>query len=313
MRVNARPAGRKLADEEELGRVLTLPLALQLPELEARGLPRVGVLILQNSCENSCFFCANAGVTSMPEGAVTGRAEIDEWIDGARGVRVDRICIGGTEPALHPALEHALQRLADIAVGPVEVMTSGIRLSQPGAARRWAQLGVSSVAIPLYGATAPTHDEVVGRPGAFELTLGGIDAARAAGLEIRVHTLALRRTSAELSALSALVRERTGNALAIGPPRPKVDVWNWSVEALTPAELEEATAGVDVTLVGYPACVGEEHGRGAAAVIEIYFRGARRVFGEECARCAARPSCPGVFAAELERGLRLKPRATPSA
>jgi molybdenum cofactor biosynthesis enzyme MoaA len=300
------------AEDETWRRVLVAPLREQLREFAARGLPRTGVLILQNACENSCFFCANAGVTRPPESAVTRLEHIERWLEEARGVTVDRLCVGGTEPALHPAFEAALRGLSSAKLGPVEVMTSGLRLAEPGVAERWAELGVRAVAVPLYAATARLHDEVVGHRGAFELTLAGLDNARAAGMDVLVHTLALRRTACELAALGALVRTRYASRLALGAPRPKPGVWHWEAEALTASELEQQPPELDVSLVGYPHCVGRGNTRGAAAVIELYFQGSRREYASECARCLDRPSCPGVLSAELMRGFVTLPRLAPA-
>lgn len=295
-------------EDETWRRILLAPLREQLREFEARGLPRAGVLILQNACENRCFFCANAGVTHTAENAVTRLEHIERWIDDARGVDVERLCVGGTEPALHPAFEDALRGLTSAKLGPIEVMTSGLRLAEAGVAERWAALGVRAVAVPLYAATARLHDEVVCHPGAFERTLAGLDGARAAGIDVLVHTLALRRTAAELPALGTLVRERYASRLALGAPRPKPSVWQWETEALTAAELEQQPAELDVSFVGYPLCVGRGKPRGSAAVIELYFQGSRREYAPECARCLERPSCPGVLSAEVTRGFVPLPR-----
>ncbi len=288
-------------------RVLTSSAADQVREMVARGLPPVALLFLHNACESRCYFCATAGVTDPAPESITRTDDVLRWIEGARDVVVERVCIGGTEPALHPAFESALRALGSRGV-PIEVMTSGLRLGEPGVARRWRDLGVRALAVPLYSATSEVHDAIVGTPAALERISRGLDAARAAGIEVFVHTLALTRTLPELDALATMTAHRWGSRLAIGVSRPKAGVWSWDAEAPTLLELERAIADLDVSLVGFPRCVSREKPRASATVIDLYFRTTRTVFGDACADCLDRARCPGVLAEELGRGVTLRPR-----
>ena len=277
----------------------------QIAALAVRGFGRTAILLLQNACESRCFFCASAGTTRMPANEVTTVARVDAWVADAQRLMLDRICVGGTEPALHPAFERALESLAGHA--PVELMTSGLRLATPGTARHWFELGVRSVAVPIYSTRASAHDAVVDTSGALERVSAGLDAARDAGIEVYVHTLALKRTLSELDALAATTRTRWSTRLAIGVSRPKAGTWSWSDEAATWSELELAASSLDVSLVGFPHCVLRGKPRGAARVIEAYFRTTRTAFASECGACSDRPDCVGVMDEDLARGMKLDP------
>jgi molybdenum cofactor biosynthesis enzyme MoaA len=290
--------------------VLGSPLSVQLAAMDARGLPRAGLLFLQNACENRCFFCASPGVTEMPAHAVTTEAQALAWIEAARGIAVERVCIGGTEPALHPALERCITELRRAGFDAIELMTSGLRLGELGIARHLATLGVTAVAVPLYAADTALHDAVVGHPSAYERTTRGLDAALGAGMRVEVHTLALRRTLAALPALAREVHARWGGTLAIGPSRPKPGVYAWADEAPTADELEQALEGVEhVSIVGLPLCVAPSLPRASAAVIQLYFRSTRTELAPSCASCNRRTECPGLVAAELARAPRVRPFA----
>lgn len=287
--------------------LLGAPLARQLPRLEALGLGRTGLLFLQNACENRCFFCSNPGTVHVDEDRLTRAADVDAWIASAAGTQLERVCVGGTEPMLHPHFDATLAGLHAAGLSPIELMTSGLRLAEPARARQLRAWGVRAVAVPLYAAEAALHDEVVGSPGAFDRTLRGLDAAHRAGIEVLVHTLALRRTSRALPALATLVGERWGSRLAIGPTRPKQGVWDWHADAATHAELAAAVRDLDVSLVAYPPCVAPGQARGAARVIDLYFRTTRMAHAAPCAGCSRRGSCAGVVAAELERSPQVVP------
>lgn len=284
----------------------------QVAALAARGHGRTAVLFLQNACESRCFFCASPGVLTPAADTISRVADIDAWIADARGAALGTVCVAGTEPARHPHFEAALEALAGVGGPAIEVMTSGLALSEPGTARRWHERGVRSVAVPLYSADETSHDGVVGTDGAHARVLAGLDAANENGIEVFVHTLALRRTLEELPRLAAMTRDRWNARLAIGIARPKTDAWSWAEGAASHDELARAVHSLPVSLVGFPGCVAPETPRGAARVIDLYFRTTRTSFDAVCDGCGVRPSCPGALPEELARGARLvrQPPAT---
>lgn len=288
-------------------------LSDQTAMLAQWGLPRSGLLLMMNACENRCFFCANEGVMDPPASMITRWSRVVTWLDANRSSGVERLCVAGTEPALHQDFYRALERAGEVGFQAIEVMTSGLQLAPPGAAERWAALRVRTVAVPLYGSSAAVHDSVVGRE-AFERTVAGLDAAHRAGIEVRVHTLALTRTLDHLGALARFVRERYGTRLSLAPVRPKEALFDYATEAPDLDALGRAVAAAgDLALVGFPACLAPDTPRGAALVIRLYFRGQVTGYATACEGCPARQSCPGIVLAELPRAVVYPTRVTDGA
>ncbi|MFO0572307.1 MAG: radical SAM protein [Polyangiaceae bacterium] len=298
---------RENYEEPRVLALLAATLAAQQPTLASWGVGSTGVRLVMNACESRCFFCANPGVTNPPPSAITPWSELERWLEENRSLRLRRLCLVGTEPARHPDFERLLERARDVGFEELELMTSGLRLAEPGEAERWAERGVVTIASPLYAEEAELHDQVVGHA-AFERTVAGLSSARAAGIEVRVHTLALRRTLGRLPRLAAFVRERFGTRLALAPVRPKEQLFDYAREVPSWDALEAALDGEpDLSLVGFPLCLAPHVTRGAATSIELYFRGQARRWLLECEPCAERERCGGVLAAELVAA-RVRPR-----
>lgn len=265
--------------------------------LAAWGMPGVQVLMLMSSCEGRCFFCAQPEVLDMPAHMVTRSEAALAWVGATEAGPGDRLLVGGTEPATHPVLLDAVRTARGRGFGRVEVMTSGVRLGSE--AGRWAEAGVTAVCVPLYASDAARHDAVVRVPGHHARVTAGLDAARAAGIEVAVHTLALRATLDDLPKLADEVRRRWAARLAVAPLREKERLFVYGDEAPTLREVEAAVRAADVTLTGFPACVAPEVPRGAPGIIAVYFRGQRTVKAAVCEACSVAEACPGVVPAHL--------------
>lgn len=250
------------------------------------GLAPATIALLVNSCELRCFFCANPGTVAVPRSEVTPWERLRARVE-ARPEGVRTLLVGGNEPLLHPDYDRLLAAAREAGFERIEVMTSGLRPVR----------GVEAVAVPLYAADAGTHDAIVGS-GAWDRVVAGLDAAVAAGIEVRVHTVAMQRTLPGLGDLAQLVHDRWGTKLSVAPLREKAEVFRYDDEAVP---LDQLQLDGPITLVGFPACVAPHLERGAAPIIEVYFRCQKREHAPICAGCSARERCPGVVAAELAR------------
>jgi len=287
-------------EDAAVHRFMAANAAQQVEIMQTWGMPPAVTLILVNACENRCFFCANAGVTSVPAGDLTPWDRVRAHLDG-RPEGVTTLLIGGNEPTLHPDFDRALAHAHAVGFTHVELMTSGLQLSAAQLAR-WQPLGLSTIAVPIYAAQADLHDAICGTR-CFDRLVEGLDRAFAAGIQVRLHTLALRRTAAELAPLAALATERWQAQLAVAPLRDKAGLFVYDEESVAPAELEALVHALpaEVSLVGMPACVDPGRARGSAHVMNIYFRTQLRRFHAVCEPCEAREGCPGVVAARLDR------------
>jgi len=218
-------------------------------------------------------------------------------------VGLKRLCIGGTEPTTHPDFQRALMLAQDVGFEQIELMTSALALATPGTAQRWAEAGIHTIATPIYSASAQAHDAVLGTPTHTQL-VAGLDAARAAGLTVKTHTLAQRRTLPGLGELARMCMQRWQSTLCLAPARPKDAVWSFDTEAPSLSEVSAAIQAIPpglLTLTGWPSCLRPDQSRAAAQVIELYFRGQQRSFDAVCEPCTDQGRCPGVVSALLRR------------
>jgi len=284
-------------EDDAMAEVMAAPLAQQLSRFAEWGFPRVGLLILMSACQGRCFFCASPAVTAPGPDIVTPKERALGWLEDNRGLGVEDLCLGGTEPPTHSAFRITLERARDVGFTRVQLMTSGLPLADPGVAANWYALGIRSVTSPLYAANAAGHDAVVGVPGQFERVVRGLDAAVAHGIRAHVHTLALRRNLDQLRELAELSLARWNARLAVAPLRAKDEVFVYASEASSYSELERAIHGAPLSLVGFPSCVAPEVPRGAALLIQLYFRAQRTELDAVCDACSVRAGCPGLVAA----------------
>jgi hypothetical protein len=271
-------------------------LAEQASTLAEWGLPRAGLLILMSPCENRCYFCAQPAVTHPPPEDWTPPERVGALLEQNRSLGLDRLCIGGTEPLTHPSFTDALRQAKDVGFSDIELMTSGLRLAQPGVADAWRDAGITRIAVPIYSADREVHDGVCGTR-CHTTLIDGLDRAQSAGLHLSLHTLALRRTVSGLPDLSRLCQERWSTSLALAPARPKDGVWDFESEAPSLAEVGAGIRDIPsthLTLMGWPACFEADRNRGGSLVMSLYFLGQARVHAAVCTDCSARSRCAGL-------------------
>lgn len=295
-------SGREVGSEDaEVRAFLVADVASQARQMAAWGVAPAVLLILTNACENRCFFCANAGTTAVPPERFTRWEDIAARLR-ARPEGVTRLFIGGNEPMLHPRFGDALVLAKASGFTSIELMTSGMQLADASARAAVLDAGLADVAVPIYAAEAGLHDAIC-QTACWDRLAEGLDAVRAAGVRVWVHTLALRRNRDALAPLADLVRDRWGGALAIAPVREKAGLFGWREEALSLSEMGMLCQGLppDVTLVGWPSCLDRGRPRGSASVMDLYFRTQLRTFAPACDGCLDRPTCPGVVDAQLRQ------------
>jgi pyruvate-formate lyase-activating enzyme len=264
------------------------------------GLPITRVLILYNACGFRCFFCESAGTSSREDSRSTAWSQIEAHLSPAQPSEDGRLIIAGNEPLLHPDFERILERAETQGFTNIHLMTSGTWLSNPDDLARWISAGLRSIAVPIYALTPELHDEIVGAKAHAQL-LEALDLAHASGVEIHLHTLALKRTEHELLALAELASRRWKSLLSIAPLREKEGQFRWVSEAMSLSDVDRfigtLAADAPVRLVGFPACVGRGWPRGAAACTSVYFMAQGRTFAEVCSGCQDKPDCLGVVQA----------------
>jgi pyruvate-formate lyase-activating enzyme len=264
------------------------------------GLPVTRVMILYNACAFRCFFCASAGTTFRDPEDRTGWGAIQQHLGPAKPEEEGRLILAGNEPLLHPDFERTIALASRQGFDNIQLMTSGNLLGDEAALKRWVAAGLRSVAVPIYSATPALHDEIVGEA-AHQALFQALDMAHSLGVNVHVHTLALRRTAGEISALAELTQRRWRTHLSIAPIRDKEGQFDWASEALSLVEfnqmLDELPSAVPICLVGFPTCVGRGRPRAAADTVSVYFMTQARRYAAICDGCEDRPACPGLVEA----------------
>ena len=276
------------------------------------GFPPTRVLILYNACGFRCFFCASAGTSGRKDSDRTGWSQIAEHLAQARPEEEGRLIIAGNEPVLHPDFERILVLAGERGFTNIHLMTSGTWLANSTDMERWVRAGLRSVAVPVYALTPSLHDEVVGSEAHGRL-FAGLDLAKESGVDVHLHTLALKRTVSEFLPLAELAHSRWGSLLSVAPLREKEGQFDWESEAMSLVEINEwihtLPMGAPIRLVGLPSCVGRGWPRGAAHSISVYFMTQGRSYAAPCGSCSERAGCPGVVQAFIryhgERGIAL--------
>ncbi len=271
----------------------------QLAWLRARGLPDATLLALHNACQQRCFFCAGPGTSEVARGEISSLAAALAHL-AARPDGVTRLLVGGNEPTAHPEFDAVLQAIRPSGFSSFELMTSGATLRQRLAACLSA--GLAEVVVPLYSAEAALHDKIVGAP-SFHTVVAGLDAAHAAGVRVRVHTLLWRETVDGLGRLATLVSTRWACRLGVALPRDK-DRFDFSASVPDFLTAAHAVAALPPELrpLGLltPACLPTFTAT-PPLLAELYFRSQRRTFGAACTACALRPDCSGAVVAWRDR------------
>ena len=264
------------------------------------GLPISRVLILYNACGFECFFCASEGTSFREDSRRTPWSRIETHLSLAQPEEAGRLIIAGNEPVLHPDFERILERARTQGFTDIHLMTSGTWLSDTTRLDRWVSAGLRSIAVPIYAVTSALHDEIVGAEAHTQL-VEALDLARSRGVDIHLHTLALRRTLHELLPLAELARDRWASLLSVAPLREKEGQFDWVAESIPLAEVDDFMRALPeeapIRLVGFPACVGRGWPRGAAACTSVYFMAQGRTFADVCRGCVDKPDCLGVVQA----------------
>lgn len=272
----------------------------------------------------------NARRPGSPGGSTEPRSHdaIVHDLGAARDAGARLAVLVGGEPTLRRDLPKLLRAARDLGLG-VGLVTNGRTLVYPQLRQRLVAAGVVYVQVGLHGATAATHDGLVGVPGAFAQTTDGLRAllAEAPGsLRVDVACTVARSTLPELGALADLVtgwRRTASLSLRFVAPVSGLAVDEWPAaddvaETLAAALLHANGVGADVqvTWEGFPPCLLDAH----AQLRDELLRYGVPAFGPDadggalaheatgsrshpypCQECLYEYTCPGAPAAFLAR------------
>lgn len=149
-----------------------------------------------------------------PAGGELRDDEIFRVLDELRDEGCLFLALSGGEALSHPRLVDFVAHAAR--GGMIPTVKTNATLLDDDTARALRDAGCASVEVSVYGATAGTHDAFVKMPGAFERTVRGVRAARAAGIAAKLSFVLHRRNAGEAAAMMALAEE-LGVAYGVDP------------------------------------------------------------------------------------------------
>lgn len=215
--------------------VRTAPLAVE-EKPQSGAMPRHIVWELTQDCNLACRHCRKVSYPALT-GSDLSTEQILRIIDDIAGCCRPTFIFSGGEPLVRPDLwtiaAHAHRR------GALVVLETNATLVTPEASRRLKESGVVAVAVALDGATAETHDEFRGIPGAWDQAWRGIENLKEAGLPVYLKFTVGAHDKEQIPAMVRLAEERGAAGVHLCAFMPAgCGVRLAKQEQLTPEEME---------------------------------------------------------------------------
>jgi cyclic pyranopterin phosphate synthase len=148
-------------------------------------------------CDLRCVYCMAEHMTFLPKAQVLTLEELDRIASAFVGLGVRKLRITGGEPLVRKGVmglfESLSRHLAAETLDELTLTTNGTRLAEFAAPL--AALGVRRVNVSL-DSLKPDLFRALTRGGDLAKVLAGIEAARAAGLRVKLNAVALRDANA---------------------------------------------------------------------------------------------------------------------
>lgn len=144
---------------------------------------------LTERCQMRCRYCRPAHAV-LPDPVETPLPA--EWLRRIghihRAVGINKLRLTGGEPLLAPGIEEILRGCTDLGIPDLALTTNALRLAERAASLRDA--GLQRVNISLDSLDPDTFRQITGAR--VVRALAGIDAALAAGLQVKLNTVVMR-------------------------------------------------------------------------------------------------------------------------
>ncbi len=164
----------------------------QLVDPFARAITYLRVSVTDR-CDFRCVYCMAEDMTFLPKAEILSLEEIERLCGAFVRLGVRKLRLTGGEPLVRRnimSLFRGLSRhLASGALDELTLTTNGSQLAKY--ADELAGLGVKRVNVSI-DTLDPHKFQAITRWGKFERVMEGLDAAKAAGLEVKINAVALR-------------------------------------------------------------------------------------------------------------------------
>ncbi|NBU27647.1 MAG: GTP 3',8-cyclase MoaA [Caulobacteraceae bacterium] len=167
-----------------------------LTDLFARRVSYLRISVTDR-CDLRCVYCMSEKMVFLPKAEVLSLEELDRLASLFVGLGVRKLRLTGGEPLVRKGFLTLVERLArHLATGDLEELTlttNGTRLAQ--FAGDLAGHGVRRINVSL-DTLKPDLFSRLTRGGRLDQVLAGLEAAREAGLSVKINTVALARDNA---------------------------------------------------------------------------------------------------------------------
>ncbi len=176
---------------------LTVPQTPPIIDPFGRSITYLRVSVTDR-CDFRCVYCMSEAMTFLPKADVLSLEELDRLCSAfvARGVR--KLRLTGGEPLVRRNIMWLFRRLArHLDAGTLDELTVTTNASQLAKyADELASVGVRRINVSL-DTLDPARFEAITRWGKLDKVMAGIDAAKRAGIRIKINTVALRGVNDE--------------------------------------------------------------------------------------------------------------------
>jgi GTP 3',8-cyclase len=200
-------------------------------------------------CDLRCFYCMSEDMTFLPKADLLTLEELDRLCSAfiAKGVR--KLRLTGGEPLVRRnvmSLVRSLSRhLATGALNELTLTTNGSQLAR--FAGELADCGVRRINVSM-DTLDPAKFRAITRWGDLDKVLAGIEAARAAGLAVKINAVALKNMNEdEIPALMEWAHARD-MALTLIEVMPMGDIGAGRIDQYVPLSLVRARLAQQYTL-----------------------------------------------------------------
>src|SRR6202163_3451900 len=208
-------------------------------------------------CDLRCFYCMSEDMTFLPKADLLTLEELDRLCSAfiAKGVR--KLRLTGGEPLVRRnvmSLVRSLSRhLRSGALNELTLTTNGSQLARYAAELR--DCGVRRINVSLDTLDAAKFRAIT-RWGDLDKVLAGIEAARSAGLAVKINAVALKNLNED--EIPALMQWAHGKAMALTliEVMPMGDIGEGRIDQYVPLSLLRARLTQHYTLTDLPETTG---------------------------------------------------------
>ena len=302
------------------------PVSNALPSLSQPMIDPFGRTIsylrvsVTDRCDLRCFYCMSEDMTFLPKADLLTLEELDRLCSAFIAKGVKKLRLTGGEPLVRRNLMSLVRSLSQHlntgALHELTMTTNGTQLSRFAA--ELADCGIRRINVSLDTLDA-TKFRAITRWGELDKVLAGIEAARAAGLAVKINAVALKNLNEdEIPSLMEWAHGK-GMALTLIEVMPMGEIGEGRIDQYVPLSLVRARLAKQFTLTDLDETTG-----GPARYVRVAETGGTlgfitpltHNFCESCNR--VRVTCTGTIhtclgqedASDLRKPLRASPHDT---